>query len=428
MAYIADLHIHSRYSRACSGELNIPSLAKWARLKGVDVLGTGDFLHPLWFAELKKDLIESATGMHTLRSPSDESKGIRFLLTTEISCIYSERGKSRRVHMLVFLPSFAAVDKLAQEFLSRKFNISSDGRPIIGISVQGLCEIVWTLEPKAIIIPAHIYTPWFSLYGSESGYDFFKECFGGFSDQILAIETGLSSEPAMNWRIADLDNKAIVSFSDAHSLPRLGREVTIFKGNLSFDELRDDLSKQNILETVEFFPEEGKYHYSGHRNCNIVYSPEELKKKGQICPVCNRRLTVGVMNRVEDLATRSQEELKLKTENGVIKSLTFPHRPGFRMLVGLEEIIAASLEVGIGSTKVRQLYMNLVSNLDTELKILTKTSTDLISMVAGARVAEGVERVRQGKLSIEPGFDNTYGQVKIWADGEPKALEQVSLL
>lgn len=421
MAYVADLHIHSRFSRACSQEINIPNLAKWAKLKGVDLVGTGDFLHPVWFAEIKKTLKEGASGIH-------EYEGVKFLLTNEIACIYTDKGKSRRIHIVVFMPSFSSVAKLIEEFSRRKINIASDGRSIVGLSAQALCEIVWTIEPKAVIIPAHCWTPWYSLFGSESGYDFFKECFGSFSDKIIAVETGLSSEPAMNWRISDLDNKSIVSFSDSHSLPRLGREATIFKGNLSFDELSDDLKKQNLVGTIEFFPEEGKYHYSGHRSCNIVYSPEELKKKGDVCPVCKRRLTVGVMTRVEDLATRSLEDLKIINENGVIRSKTFPNRPGFRMLVQLDEVIAESLGVGVVSQRVKQIYQNLVTNVDTELKILTKTSLDLISMVAGEKIAEGIDRVRKGQLVIDPGYDNTYGKVTIFSDnGEEKALEQVSL-
>lgn len=828
MAYVADLHIHSRFSRACSQELNIPNLAHWSKLKGIDLTGTGDFLHPLWFAELKHKLIESPTGIHTF-------EGHKFLLTNEISCIYSDKGKVRRIHILVFLPSFDAVAKLSQELIKRGVNLSSDGRPILGMSARALCEIIFSLEPKAIIIPAHCilpdtlihteegmkpiadikigdlvythenrkrkvleiikhnhtgrlfkiqpwyfapgleatgehpflafktkrclstgdkclptkahkkvckhrlfekykpewikaedlesgdilvyprftnttpmpmfpmeqvlnrqaiegliytggtrgrifesnlridenfcrligyylaegwvtakaevgfcfnskeihfiedvkilmekvfgithsriykrpnskgteiifaskiiselfakifytktplraqnktvpdwilhlptnfqaqillgwwrgdagytssrslmnqikviclrlglipsiglhtakdhnlnyhaniqgrvikatsdmfhfsylaffedkfnllsdpifvsskrklsrkhgwidrdyiyipirkvtskefrgevfnleveedhsyitefaavhncWTPWFSLFGSQSGYDFFKECFGEFSDQVFAIETGLSSEPAMNWRISDLDQKSIVSFSDSHSLPRLGREVTIFKGNCTFDELRDDLINQNIHGTIEFFPEEGKYHYSGHRNCNVVLDPVELKKQGEICPKCKRRLTIGVMTRVEELATRSQEELKLKKENGVTKSDSFPNRPGFRMLVALDQIIAESLGVAsVSSQKVKDMYIKLVTNIDNELKILTKTPLDLISMVAGEKIAEGVARVREAKLSIEPGFDNTYGKVKIWGEeeGEKAAKAQIS--
>ncbi|OGE24323.1 hypothetical protein A2688_00065, partial [Candidatus Daviesbacteria bacterium RIFCSPHIGHO2_01_FULL_38_8] len=416
------LHIHSRFSRACSQEINIPNLSKWAKFKGIDLIGTGDFLHPMWFAELKKYLKEGASGIH-------DFEGTKFLLTNEISCIYSDKGKTRRIHIVVLMPSFDSVDRLQKEFLGRKINISSDGRPIVGLSAKELCEMIWSIEKKAVIIPAHIWTPWFSLYGSESGYDFFKECFEELSDKIFAIETGLSSEPAMNWRIADLDNKSIVSFSDAHSLPKIGREVTIFKGNLSYDELVDDLKKQNLVGTIEFFPEEGKYHYSGHRNCGVVYSAEELSKKGDICPVCKKRLTVGVMTRVQDLAVRTEKDLKLINENGVIKSQAFPERPGFRMLVQLQEIIAQALSTSVGTQKVKAIYEKLVTNVDTELKILTKTPLDLISMVAGEKIAEGIDQVRQGKLTIKPGYDNTYGVVKIWDENEEEesARKQVGL-
>ncbi len=411
MAYVADLHLHSRFSRACSPAINIPNLAKWAKFKGIDLLGTSDFLHPIWFAELKQNLKELGNGIY-------ENNGVKFLLSTEISCIYGHNGKTRRIHLVVLMPSLDAVSKLSAELTKRRVNLASDGRPITGLSAKALTEIILGVEPLTIIIPAHIWTPWFSLFGSESGYDFFKECFEELSDKIFAIETGLSSEPEMNWRVADLDTKAIVSFSDSHSMPNLGREATIFKGNLSFDELRDDLIKQNILGTIEFFPEEGKYHFSGHRNCNVVYSPQELKSHGEICPKCGRRLTIGVAERVEKLATRSIEDLKLEINNGITTSQTFPKRPGFRMLVSLEKIIAEAINSTPQSQKVRNEYDKLVMNLDTELKILTKTSLDLIKQYSGEKIAEGVDRVRQGKLSIQPGFDNTYGVIKIWGDTE----------
>lgn len=427
MPYVADLHIHSRFSRACSPQLTIPNLAKWAKYKGIDLLGTGDFLHPLWLSEIKQHLKPQPSGLHEL-------DGTKFLLTTEVACIYSHNGRVRRIHILIFLPNIDYVEKLSEALRSRGVNLSSDGRPMMGLSTQQLCETVFKVCPKAIIVPAHIWTPWFSLYGSNSGYDFFKECFGEFSDKIYAIETGLSSEPAMNWRIADLDSKTILSFSDPHSLPRLARECTVFKGNLSYDELLDDLQKNNLIGTIEFFPEEGKYHYSGHRNCNIVYSADELKKKGPICPVCQKQLTIGVMQRIEDLATRSQEDLKLETKEGVTTSKTFPNRPGFKMLVQLEEIIAEALETSVSSIKVKTEYEKLVTNLDNELKILTKTPLDLISMMSGEKLAEGVKRIREGKVHIEPGFDNTYGIVKIWdeaeikeAPGEKKDKKQIGL-
>ncbi len=820
MGYVADLHIHSRFARACSTNLNIPNLAKWAKYKGIDLLGTGDCLHPLWFTEIKKDLKENGDGSY-------QFEDTKFILTSEVSCIYSEGGKVRRIHTLIFLPSIDATAKLAESLTKKGAKLMSDGRPILGMSSKQLCDTVFKAEPNALVIPAHCvlpstlihtsegmrqikdikegdlvythnnrkrsvkevikhqhkgklykilpwyfslglestsehpfygfktkycsstgdtclpslahkkrckpkhfekykpewinaedlrkgdilifprftnttpmpilslpeifpskyesgimktrtkreyafeenldlnedfcrlmgyylaegwvtskgeigfcfnskevsyiedvkklmqkvfkidhsrtyirksskgiellfasrflaqlfpklfykdmpfraknklipdwmlhlpinlqaqvflgwyrgdagytvsrnlmnqmkiiclrlgivpsinvvtaenfnktkhlyknrtikassdsyhfsgltffddpynlqndpvffkskrilqrkhgwmdknyiympirkistkdyegevfnleveednsyitefatvhncWTPWFSLYGSNSGYDSLFDCFGEFSDNIFAIETGLSSEPAMNWRIKELDNKSIVSFSDLHSLPRMGRECTIFKGEMTFESLRDSLINQKIIGTIEFFPEEGKYHYSGHRNCNIVYNPEQINKKGKICPVCNRPLTIGVMQRVEDLATRTQKEIKTKKEDGIIKSESFPKRAGFKMLVQLEEIIAESLGMDVKAQKVQNEYLRLVSSIDSELKILSKTPIDLIAMTAGDKIAQGIKKVREGDIHIEPGFDNTYGIVKIW-DEEDKTKE-----
>ncbi|MBI2011218.1 DNA helicase UvrD [Candidatus Daviesbacteria bacterium] len=420
MAYVADLHIHSRFSRACSSALNIPNLSLWAKYKGIDLMGTGDCLHPLWQTELKSVLKKEQDGFF-------EFEGVKFVLTTEVACIYSEGGKVRRIHTLIMLPSFESAINLSSVLTKKGMNLSSDGRPILGLSTKALCEIVFQIEPGALIIPAHIFTPWFSLFGSESGYDLLEDCFGEFSDQIYAIETGLSSEPAMNWRIKDLDKKSIVSFSDAHSLPRLGREVTIMGGNLTFDSLRYDLKNQNIVGTIEFFPEEGKYHYSGHRSCGIVYSPKELKEKGEICPKCKRRLTVGVMTRVEDLADRSSDEIGVMSDKeGIIKSKEFPKRSGFRMLVQLEEILAEAFNTSVSTQKVKNEYVRLVKTFDNELMILTKRKIEEIAKVAGEKVAEGVKRVREGKLKIKPGFDNTYGVVKIW-DKEEKSVEEAQI-
>lgn len=420
MAYVADLHLHSRFSRACSTQINIPNMAKWAKFKGIDLLGTSDFLHPVWFAELKQNLKSLGDGLY-------ENSGVKFLLTTEISCIYTEGGKCRRIHLVIFMPSFESVEKLSKELVSRKVNLASDGRPITGLSTKQLCEIIFGVEKNAVIIPAHIWTPWFSLFGSESGYDFLKECFGEFSDNIYAVETGLSSEPEMNWRVADLDKKSIVSFSDAHSLPNLGREATIFKGLMGFDHLVSDLKTQNIIGTIEFFPEEGKYHWSGHRSCGVVMGPEDVAKNGEICPKCNRKMTIGVSERVEKLATRSVKDLELEKVEGVIKSKAFPKRPGFRMLVGLEKIIAEAFEKSVGTQKVRNEYDKLVMNLDSELKILTKTPIDLIKQYSGEKIADGVNRVRQGKLSIKPGYDNTYGVIKIWDGQESEETDEDQL-
>lgn len=425
MAFVADLHIHSRFSRACSRELNIPNLSRWAKLKGINLMGTGDCLHPLWSAELKKDLNPSTGSGQGVY----EYDGVKFLPTVEVACIYSDKGKVRRIHIVIILETLESAGKLAQALTKRGVNIISDGRPMMGLTSRELCEIVFSVEPEALIIPSHIWTPWFSLFGSESGYDRLKDCFGEFSDQIFAVETGLSSEPAMNWRVSELDTKSIVSFSDAHSLPRLGREVTIFSGHPSFKELRNALQSQNIIGTIEFFPEEGKYHYSGHRNCGVVFSPEEMEKRrnpsdssGQVCPVCKRRLTVGVMQRVEDLADRTINDLRLTIKGGITKSEKL-EKPGFRMLVQLEEIIAESFGSTVASQKTKNEYHRIISVLGPELKILTKIPIEDIAKAGGAKLAEGVKRVREGKLSIQPGYDNTYGVVKIWDEREEKGTE-----
>lgn len=388
------------------------------------MMGTGDCLHPLWRAELKSVLKNFKDGVY-------EYEGVKFIASTEVACIYSEGGKVYRIHTLIFLPSLESADALAEVLTKKGMNLASDGRPILGLSTKALCEIVFGVEPKAIIIPAHIWTPWFSLFGSNSGYNSFEDCFGEYSNQVFGIETGLSSEPAMNWRVSGLDKKSILSFSDSHSLPRVGREVTIFGGECSFEGLYKAIKTQNIIGTIEFFPEEGKYHYSGHRDCGVVFSPEELEKNGKICPKCHRQLTVGVMQRVEELATRTIKDLGLAVKDGVTKSEAFPKRPGFRMLVQLEEIIAESLGVAVGSQKVKNEYIRLVTSLDPELKILTKTPVELIKMTAGEKIADGVDRVRKGKLSITPGFDNTYGIVKIWNEEEKEVSkpkeEQIGL-
>ncbi len=396
MAYVADLHIHSRFAYATSKDLDIPTLVHWAKIKGIDLLGTGDCLHPEWRAEFKKMLRDQGDGLFIY-------DGIRFVLSTEVSCIYNDGGKQRRIHILMYFPNLDVVEKFVAELEARHVNLKADGRPIMGLSVQELCRLAFQTSPRIMIIPAHAWTPWFGMYGSKSGYDFWKQCFGEFSDKIYAIETGLSSDPTMNWRVAELDGKSIVSFSDAHSAPNLGRELTIFRGNLSYDELVEDIKTGNIAGTVEFFPEEGKYHYSGHRLCGIVYDSEQLRQSGQICPVCHKALTIGVMERVEELATRPEDAPDLGKG-----------RPPFQKLVGLEKIIGDALGVGPKTKKVQNEYHKLTSQLGNELFILTKASEKAISSFAGPKVAEGVMRVRNGDLTIEPGFDNSYGKITIF--------------
>ena len=352
MSYIVDLHTHSRFSRACSNKLNIPNLVEWAKFKGIDVLGTGDFLHPVWMEELKRDLIEEDGFLK-----HDES-GIKFALSVEIASIYSHKGKVRRVHNVVLMPSFESARKLQQELSKRGANLVADGRPVVGISSKTLLSIALEVHEKALFIPAHAWTPWFGVFGSQSGYDSLADCFEDLTKYVYAIETGLSSDPAMNWRVSELDNKAILSFSDAHSLPNLGREMTEIDGNIQdgFGGMFNAIKNLKIKSTIEFFPEEGKYHYTGHRNCGVVYTPTETKKKGVICPVCGRSLTVGVMERVEAVANRSNQELRIKDQSGIIMSETFPKKSPYRMLVPLQQVISESFGVSTGSKKVQEQY------------------------------------------------------------------------
>lgn len=427
MAYVADLHIHSRFSRACSQALNIPNLVEWAKLKGINLMGTGDFLHPLWLAELKSELKEDGSGFLTYsKDPS-----VKFLLTVEIATMYSHRGKGRRIHSLVFMPSFEAASKFQQALLSRRANVSSDGRPIIGMPTKELLSMALEASEKALFIPAHVWTPWFGIFGSESGYDSLEECFEDLVDHIYGVETGLSSDPAMNWRVGELDNKSILSFSDAHSLPNLGREATVINGSMEagFDGLFEDIKNQKIAGTIEFYPEEGKYHYTGHRNCNIKYTPEDTRAKGTICPVCGKGLTVGVMERVEVVAGRSNEQLKVKNTEGLIKSEEFSGRAGYRMLVPLLQIIAEAFGNAPTSQRVLNEYKKLISSLGDEIKVLTKVEISEIAKVGGPKVAEGVEKVRKGDLVIDPGYDGVYGVVKIWGeDSEPDKKGEKSQL
>lgn len=427
MAYVADLHIHSRFSRACSQQLNIPNLVEWAKYKGINVLGTGDFLHPLWLAELKNQLKEDGSGFLYQGDKGNGGDQVKFILSVEIATMYSDKGKGRRLHNLVFLPDFASTEAFQKSLLSRRANLASDGRPILGMSSKDLLSLALQASDKALFIPAHAWTPWFGVFGSESGYDSLEECFEDLTEYVYGIETGLSSDPAMNWRVSELDNKSILSFSDAHSLPNLGREATVFAGELSLGYLGmfGDIKNQQIAGTLEFYPEQGKYHYTGHRNCNIKYTPEDTKAKGTICPVCKRGLTVGVMERVEALADREVRELGEFREEGVIKSKNF-NRAGYRMLVPLHQVIAEVFHTAPTTQKVLNEYKKLVTTLGGEIKVLTKVSLDEIAKISGSKVAEGVDKDRRGDLVIDPGYDGVYGVVKIWREGvDPVKEEQI---
>lgn len=443
MKVVADLHLHSKYSRAVSPQMEPQIMAQWASKKGIDLLGTGDWTHPLWLKELESTLEETQEGVFKIKRPLNLSRpkisNFRepyFILVTEISSIYSQGNKLRRIHNLVLAPSFNTVHKINEELKRRGCNLLSDGRPIIGLSSINLAELVWSIDDKVMIIPAHCWTPWFAMYGSKSGFDSIEECWGKYADRIYAVETGLSSDPLMNWRIKELDCRSIVSFGDSHSPAKLGREMTMFEleeltyGNICAS-LRSRMKSDTvnrILYTVEFHPEEGKYHYTGHRNCGVKQSPEETEKKGATCPVCGKLLTLGVMHRVAKLADREQiKPLKKTNENGVVgyyNPLDKTRLP-YIMLVPLIEILSESFNLGTSSIRVQNEYENLTKNLGSELDVLTQIKVEEIERLVGVKAAEGIKKVRTGDIVVDPGFDGVFGVVKIWRSGEEGKEEAV---
>ena len=452
MKFVADLHLHSKYSRAVSEQMNLSNMSVWGKMKGINVLATSDFTHPFWFEQLKNELEDTGKGLYQLKTiNSKQETEVYFLLSCEISSIYSQDGKSHRIHNLVLFPSLKSVEKFNGELRNRKVNVRSDGRPIVGISSRDLLEIALSADEKVLFIPAHIWTPWFSLFGSMSGFDSLEECFGDLADKIYAVETGLSSDPAMNWRVGNLDSRAIVSSSDAHSLEKIGREATVFEAEeVSYDSIyhaivgisgrqvvRSSGNKKpdspntripdnpgsKIAFTIEFYPEEGKYHYTGHRDCDFSQSPEETKKNGDRCPVCSRPLTVGVMHRVEDLATR-EEDVERIDKNGVRWVKSKADRPPYVSLVPLAEIIAEVENSAIKTKKVFDQYQTLVNNLGSEFNVLLKADISEISKYAYPKVAEGIDKVRRGDIKIDPGYDGKFGEVKIWStDSKTQAKE-----
>lgn len=418
----------------------LSEMEKFALKKGIDVLTASDFTHPLWFRELKSQLTEDTEGIYKLKT--SDSK-VRFILSTEISSIYSQGGKTRRIHNLVFAPSLETVEKINAELIKRGANLGADGRPIIGLSSRNLLDLILTVDPKAMLIPCHAWTPWFSLYGSFSGFDSIEECFQDLSKEIYGVETGLSSDPEMNWRIKDLDNRSILSFSDAHSAIKMGREATVFvtrdgisnnpisNKQITFNDIksaikRDPKSNLEIGYTIEFYPEEGKYHYTGHRNCKVVQTPEETEKNGSICPVCNRPLTVGVMHRVGKLANRPTN-LKTSVDTAGVTWVEDPTglHPKYIKLVPLVEIIAESIGVMPGSVKVLGKYDEMIAKLGSEINILLKTPIADIEKSFGQRIAEGIDKVRKQNIVVDPGFDGEFGKVKIWDENKTEQAQSL---
>ncbi|MDR0622869.1 MAG: UvrD-helicase domain-containing protein [Treponema sp.] len=439
MRIIADLHIHSRFSRATSSRLNPAYLDRWARIKGIDLLGTGDCTHPRWLAELREQLDDGEEGFYTLKKtvraafnagPAREeglpgTEGLtRFVLTGEISTIYKRGEKTRKVHHLVILPDFKAAAAF-QTRLERVGNISSDGRPILGIDSRDLLALLLDTDDRALLIPAHIWTPGFSALGAKSGFDSIKECYGDLAARIPAVETGLSSNPPMNWALSALDQFSVVSNSDAHSPDKLGREATVFDMNLSYPSLSAALGPGNsgIIETIEFFPQEGKYHYDGHRKCGRWLEPEDAAAAGGICPVCGKPLTRGVMGRVLELADRPVDETQAAPENP-----GGGNRRPYRSLIPLREILGELLETGGASKKVEALYGALIEKTGNELGLLMDMSlADIEGLrppgLSGELLAAAIERMRSGRVSISPGYDGEYGVIRAFAPGEVPAVK-----
>lgn len=403
---VADLHLHSRYSMATSPQLNMESLAATAIAKGIDLLAAPDFTHPAWREEMRSALEPADTGAFTLRGAAPSDRSPTFILVTEVSCIWRQGDRSRRVHVLLMAPSFNAVDRIS-ETLSNYQRLESDGRPMLKISVEDLYSIALDADPRCVLIPAHIWTPWYGVYGSKSGFDSLEECFGEHKGRVPAVETGLSSDPAMNWAVSDIGDRAIVSFSDAHSTPTMGRELTILDAESNYESVRSALFENRVLETVEFHPEHGKYHLNGHRKCDVRLEPAETPPDGR-CPVCNRPLTLGVLHRISELSDRQQEETTVK--DGLISGTTSKARP-FRQLVPLRELIAQGLGFGIGTKKVANLSQLLLNEFENELAVLVSTPEVDLASVAGERVASLVVAVGEGRISVEAGFDGVYGTV-----------------
>ncbi len=402
MRIVTDLHIHSKYSRATSRDISIDNLHEGAKKKGINLLGTGDFTHPGWVAEIEKSLVEDGSGFLIHKT---KDKSVRFILSSEISAIYSKNGRVRKIHIVVLASSIKDVKKINRS-LARIGNITSDGRPILGIDAEKLAKIIWDQSPEAIIIPAHIWTPWFSLFGSNSGFDTIEECFGKYSDRIYAFETGLSSDPEMNWTVSQLDNLVVLSNSDAHSVKNLMREATVFEfkpSEFTYENFHKALKEKDLSKikyTIEFFPEEGKYHFDGHRACNVSMSPYDARKLNNICPECGKQMTLGVYHRITDLADRKPGEKPEKTA-------------GVKYIVPIAEILSQIHGVGPQSKKIQEETNSIVGYFGSELGVLLDAPLEQIEKRAGIELKTAIDKMRIGEVEKIPGFDGVFGQIKV---------------
>lgn len=401
MRLITDFHLHSRWSRACSSRLTLPNIATACEKKGIGFVGTSDAFHPAWRRDIGERLQEITPGTFGLR---DGSSKTRFLLSAEISCIYKRADKVRRVHHLLLFPGLEALDRLTKALEERGCNLKSDGRPIVGLDSEELLKMVFDASPEILLIPAHAWTPWFAVFGSQSGFDSLEECFGSMAPYIYAVETGLSSNPEMNWRLSQLDSVFLVSNSDAHSLENLGREANVFEmEEPSYTELRRifrEHDTKKFIETIEFFPEEGKYHADGHRSCSFWCEPEETKKRKGVCPVCGKPLTIGVLHRVSALADRASH----------------PERPAgavpFRSIVPLAEIIGSVFEISPKSQRVVREVERITSPEKSEFSILLDLPETELTRMTSPEIVSAILAVRRGEVDLTPGYDGEYGIIR----------------
>ena len=408
MPYIADLHMHSKYSRATSKDMDVENLSKWAKIKGIDLVGTSDFTHPAWLKELEEKLEEKEYGIYT-------HKGVDFILSAEVSNIYFKNGKTRKIHNVIIAPSLAVAGQI-NKILAPYGALDSDGRPILSLECGKMVKSLRKINEDIMIIPAHIWTPHFSLFGSNSGFDSIEECFEDEAAHITALETGLSSDPAMNWRLSALDKYTLVSNSDAHSPPKIGREANIFKEKIGYKELKrvlEEKDKEKFMYTVEFFPQEGKYHWDGHRKCKARLSPKESAKINYRCPDCGKKLTIGVMNRIEKLADRPEE-------------FVLESAPGYKRVVPLIEIIADALGVGKDSMGAQREYNALTRKLGGEFNILLFIPKEEILEKCPPRIAKGIINVREGRVNVLPGYDGVYGKIEIFDKDGAKEDKQLT--
>lgn len=404
--FIVDLHIHSKYSRACSKALELPAIAKACEQKGISVVVTGDFTHPKWFEHLSEALVEDRPGIFRLKQTDSPT---RFVIGTEVSCIYKHRDATRRVHLLLFAPSLETAGKINQALADRGCNLKADGRPILGISAKDLLKLMLDIDDRSVMIPAHAWTPWFAVFGSKSGYNSLEECFEELTPRIRAIETGLSSDPVMNRRLSQLDGITLISNSDAHSLENLAREANVFTFDRAEDITYDSLfaaiqtgDRSRFAYTIEFYPEEGKYHTDGHAACHVSLEPKESKREKGLCPKCGKPLTIGVLHRVDDLADREVKNIPADT--------FIPHR----YIVPLREIIAQVLGVKTASKKVVAEYARLTARVGSEFYILLHAPHETIKNEASLPlVADAIGRMRAGNVKVVPGYDGIFGTIEV---------------